>query len=192
MINTPEDIVNALSSKLDDLGVEGVYVDEATIDTENEVIHVEFSDDNGDSESVIFGFDDEGSPYATVVADEDNDTITVDLSPLEPTVDSDEEGEDDEEPAYYIDLVDNDWLNLSTIKTILTAGNIMANESMSEVVYQKVVRGGKVVKIPVVIRKHKLNAKQKAALAKARKKSHTGKAMKARAKSLSIRKRANL
>ncbi|AMM44836.1 hypothetical protein SP15_037 [Bacillus phage SP-15] len=52
-----------------------------------------------------------------------------------------------------------------------------------------VVRGGKVKRINVPIRKKRLNAKQKAALRKARRKAHTSSANKARRKSMIVRRR---
>lgn len=190
-MNTVEEIKDSLLSRLDSLGIEGVDIENVILDPENDVVNVEFCDDNDDCVTVSFGFDEEENPYALIIADEDNDSLCIDLSPLEPTVD---EGDSNE---YYLDLVDSEWLNYSTFKTILTSGHIMANNESSgsrieEVVYQKVVRGGKVVKVPVVLRKKRLTPKQKAALMKARKKSHTSGAMKNRKKSLTIRKRSNL
>lgn len=55
-----------------------------------------------------------------------------------------------------------------------------------------VVRGGKKVKKTVRTVKKRMSPKQKAALAKARRKSHTGAAKKARAKSLKARKTSGL
>lgn len=197
-MNTVDEIRDALSAKLDELDIENVFIEDVEYDIENEVITVEFCDESNDCVTVQFGFDENELPYALVIADEDNDSIVIDLSPLNPTVD---EGDTH---TYFLDLVDTDWLNFSTFKTILTAGNIMANESnipemteMTEVLYQKVVRtnaAGKqvVVKIPVRLRKKKLTPKQKAALVKARKKSNTGAAMKRRAKSLTVRKVKNM
>ena len=64
-----------------------------------------------------------------------------------------------------------------------------ANESLDmNEASKKVVRGGKLVTVKVKKgKKKKLTAKQKAALMKARKKSHTGSADKARAKSMKVR-----
>lgn len=62
------------------------------------------------------------------------------------------------------------------------------NEGVLEEAMKLVVRDGKVVKKNVA-RKKKLTSKQKAALAKARKKAHTGSANKARAKSMKVRNR---
>ena len=61
------------------------------------------------------------------------------------------------------------------------------NEGILEEAVKVVVRDGKVLKKKVG-KKKKQTAKQKAALAKARKKAHTGAAQKARAKSLKVRK----
>lgn len=190
-MNTPEEIRDALSAKLDELDIENVTVEEVSFDAENDAVITEFCDEEDNCVTVQWGFDEDEVPYAMVVADEDNDSIFVDLSPLEPTVD---EGDGND---VYLDLTDIEWINLSTIKTLLTAGNITGDEIMTEsrveeVLYRKVVRDGKVVKIPVVLRKKKLTPKQKAALAKARKKSHTGAAMKQKAKSLKLRKSKNL
>jgi hypothetical protein len=192
---TPLEVQDALSAKLDELGIYNVTVEEVTFDPENDVVTTEFCDEEDNCVTVQWGFDEGETPYALVVADEDNESIHVDLSPLEPTI---MEGEGLE---YYLDLTDIEWINLSTIKTILTAGNIMANEpaememgegAIEEVVFRKVVRGGKIVKIPVRLRKKKLTPKQKAALAKNRKKSHTGAAMKHKAMSLKLRKVKNM
>ena len=197
MITTLE-VQDALSAKLDELGIFNVTVEEVSFDAENDVVTTEFCDEDDNCVTVQWGFDENENPYALVVADEDNDSIHIDLSPLEPTV---MEGDGLE---YYLDLTDIEWINLSTIKTILTAGNIMANEpaeieeveigegAIEEVVFRKVVRGGKIVKIPVRLRKKKLTPKQKAALAKNRKKSHTGAALKHKAMSLKLRKVKNM
>jgi hypothetical protein len=66
-------------------------------------------------------------------------------------------------------------------------GNALGKIVMTNEATEKVVRGGKLVKVKVRTKKKKLSADQKHALAKARKKAHTDGAEKARNKSMKIR-----
>lgn len=199
-MNTPEQIISALTELLAQCGIEGVTVDEVTFDYENDVVSTEFCDDAENCVTVMWGIDENDGPYALVVEDEDNESAVIDLSDLEPTVDEGEDG------AMFLDLTDTSWISESTISTILTAGDLMGNVTelelepslkgkVEEVVFTKVVRGGKVVKIPLKKknrRRMRMSPKQKAALMKARKKSHTSAALKQRKKSNTIRKSKNM
>lgn len=95
---------------------------------------------------------------------------------LEAKEDEDEDGEDIEEDDDEEDMPDEDDED---------------DEEVDEKV-KKVVRDGKVVKKKVPTHKVILNAKQKAALMKARKKAHTASANRARKKSNKVRDRKGL
>ena len=186
---SPEEVESAFEQKLDELDIENVIITDATLDIEGNVV-IDFADDEGDEVSVLFGVDEEGSPYAMVVS-EDDEQVIIDLSPLSPPI-------VDTGMGTFIDLVNLGWINISTIKTLFQAGGVGTDESfegkdvIDEVVYKKVVRQGKVVRIPVVKRKKRLTAKQKRALAMARRKAHTAQAKRKRMLSLKIRKQKGL
>lgn len=69
----------------------------------------------------------------------------------------------------------------------VTMGNALGKVVMTNEAMDKVVRGGKLVKVKVRTVKKKLSPDQKLALAKAQKKSHTASANKARNKSMQVR-----
>jgi len=190
---TEADVAQAFNAKLQELGIDGVTVDEVIVGYEGDVL-VEFADNEGDAVSVLFGYDPQEGPFAMVVSDDD-EQIIIDLSPLEPPIINTQTG-------VFLDLVNLDWVNLSTIKTLLQAGDVGTNENfdpnkvdaIDEVVYKKVIRHGKVVKIPVLKRKkrHHLTAAQKRALALARRKAHSAEAERKRKMSLKVRQRMGL
>lgn len=81
-----------------------------------------------------------------------------------------------------------------TLNVCSECGAVMENEQVcSECggecneAYKMVVRNGKVKKVRVQNKKRKMTSKQKSALAKARRKAHSGSAQKARAKSMKVR-----
>jgi len=190
---TQKDVVDAFTSKLRELGIEDVTVTDCDVGYEGDVV-VEFTDSEGDSVTVCFGSDLQEGPYAMVVSEGDEQVI-IDLSPLKPPIISTQTG-------TYIDLKNLDWINRSTIKTLLQAGEVGVEESvdlnkvdaLDEVVYRKVVRQGKVVRIPVVKKRegHHLTPAQRRALALARRKAHSPEAERKRKRSLMLRRRLKL
>lgn len=212
-----EDIIGKFEELILDSGFDSVECDDAEILDDGTVV-VDFSDDEGDDVSILFGVDDKGS-YAMVVSEGD-DKIMVDLSPKSPPTVVTEWGS-------YIDFRnDPEWITKSTLRALFSAGDVgtdlknklnydkmkrlspdypdqplkgeeieesvMDFDELNEVAYKKVkvVRKGKVVvrKIPIIKMRKKMSQAQKQALKKAIRKSKTSTAKMKRKRSNKLRK----
>ena len=202
-------IKDALNKKLEEFEFDGVNVTEVEVHDDGNIL-VEFEDYEGDIMTILFGIDEVEGVYALIVTDdlddyfeyEDGDILEVDLSPLSPS-------EVDTPLGVYVNLVNLDWLNRSTLSAILNIGDIDAEidskkepleledeegeeEGEVEELYKVVVRGGKKVKLPLVRKKRRkiLTAKQKAGIKRAviSRKRVASKSARKRQRSLKIRK----
>lgn len=178
----------ALVKRLAKFKFDGIAVDSVVVDADGDV-RVVFSDIYGDKQEVLFGLD--GSTITAMIlapggdgdADAD-DVISVDLSPLAPSIMHNEFG------TLSVDLINPLWMNKSAFDTIFSAGEIVArmrNQEDSEVPEQdafgntvvkygdesfagqavydetllvemsihRVVRGGKGMRIPILRCEHK-------------------------------------
>lgn len=90
------------------------------------------------------------------------------------------------------DEPDEEVLDMGYAQDLIEA--VAKGANAKELVEKTVVkiRAGKKVKVKVPMRKKRMSPKQKAALAKARRTSHSSGALRARAKSMAIRKRAGM
>lgn len=130
----PFDLENAkvvLTKKLDSLGITGIQVDDIESDEDCNIV-VTFTDLDDNAVDVMFSYGEEGAT-ATILDPEsdkdDEDNIVVDLDPLGVPLVSTPFGE-------YINLLVLDWLNKSTMETILTAGSLL-DKGCSNTSFQK-------------------------------------------------------
>jgi len=222
----PEEIKKEFRQKIKNFGIEGVNVEDVTVDMENDII-VNFSDDEGDELLAIFQHNEEEA-WVLIVDDEEEaeneegEAIIVDLSPLPFAL-------RDTPIGKYLELATLEWMNKSTLVSILRAGEIgydkqikdysnsydaygnrvvaPAEAKVSEEDLKKhlqesgvdelkrtVVRGGKRVKLPVVIKKKKkkLTGKQKAGIRKGARKRKAKKAQIQRKRKKSLKKRKQM
>lgn len=176
----------ALVKKLAKFQFDGVAVDSVDVDADGDV-RVVFSDVYGEKMEVLFGLD--GSTVIALILGSNgkkdgDDVISIDLSPLTPTIMTNEFG------TYSVDLINLMWMNKSAFDTIFSAGEIVAkmrgdddeddtevdafgnviikygNESLTvnciydetlmvEMSIQRVVRGGKGIRIPILRCEHR-------------------------------------
>ena len=235
---TASGIKRAFRERMAMFNIDDADVTDVEIDLEGE-IRVTFVDEENDMMTVIFFVDDEDDSIIALVDDDDlrglddDEVIVIDLTPLNPPI--------KKMAGYpdYVNLSDLEWVNKSTLMSILRAGDIgvdasdpdgkpIANrnvdakgnplntvgmqygdlapvESMledygiefdelelDEQGFARVVRGGKVVKLPLVRRKRRriLTGKQRQALRKAAmaRKAKKGQISRKRKRSLQIRK----
>jgi hypothetical protein len=205
---TRQDVLSAFGNQLRKLGYgDTVFVTDVDFDLDGDVL-VTFEDTDGDFIDVIFACDldemVEEDCYAMVVGDEEDEEQTIiDLDPMQPGV---LEGTF----AHWIDLTDLSWLSKSVLGALLEVGDVGVKEANKTIEDNKeeilefrrvktakkkrVVRGGKVRKLPVfkTTGRRRLSAKKKAALRKARRKAHTGGAKRKRKRALKIRKTRGL
>lgn len=199
---TPDQVVAAFNGKIAEMGLEGVTCDYADPAVDGSVL-VGFSDSDSSIDILFTGQE------AMVVdpSGDDNHDITIDLTPLDPpSVAGD--------TSDFVDLSDLSWMNLTTLKTIFTAGSISegfkfeedmvpveenyekveGEEDCFEAVRIKVDSTGKIKRIPIVRRKKKiLTAAQKAGIRRAALKRAKDPDMKRkRAKAMLIRARLHL
>lgn len=119
----PFDIEGAklsLNRKLVTLGIQGIQIEDMAADESNNII-VTFSDYENNVLNVVFSYDEEGA--SAIIAGEDKDlddeeNIVVDLDPLGVPLVSTPKG-------FYINMLVLDWLNKSTLETILIAGALL-------------------------------------------------------------------
>ena len=118
-VPTADRIHTALVKRLAKFGFDGVAVDSVDVDSDGDV-KVVFSDIYGDKQEVLFGMD--GSHIMAVILNgkEADDIISIDLSPLAPTVVDNEFG------TQSVDLINPMWMNKSAFDTIFSAGEIVA------------------------------------------------------------------
>lgn len=112
----------SLVKRLSKLGFDGVAVDSVVVDADGDA-RVVFSDIYGGKQEVLFGAD--GSSIVALILgksddEEADDVISVDLSPLAPSVMQNEFG------TVSVDLVNPLWMNKSAFDTIFSAGEIVA------------------------------------------------------------------
>lgn len=130
-----------------------------------------FSDDS----AISFLFSEEGGKLRlTAILDEDEKDIPIDQGLYA-------DGE--------LDLEDMDMLPVDAIRACVEKSINISGEYEA---FRKAVRDGKVVKIAIKRRKKRMTSKQKSALTKARKKSHSPAAMRKRKLSMKIRKRKGI
>lgn len=239
-----QSIKDMFIKKLKSSGIEGVFVDEVTADLDGDIV-VTFSDDEGNSMDILFGVDPDDGAFAMVLDDSEDEVTFVELDPAGAPITTNKLGQE------MVDLEDLTWMNPTTLKTILQAGDIgdeingktaapdepqpvdkepdqpeggkAPEESFDEhgnkivmlsngdeyavrkltaktydggvetieELFRKVIRGGKVTKLPVIRQKRKriLTGKQRLSLAKASRKANSPGAKRKRAKSIKIRKR---
>lgn len=177
------DIVTEFERLLDSMGFPEVLV-EVALDTEDGIF-VRFEDEERDDVVVLFAFDEDGDPLVTVVS-EDDEQITIDLSPMEPPV-----IELDGVDVSFIDLLDLSWVNKSTLNILLQAGRVgpdstsvkapgsaaaePAQESMPKLVDKVLAEaaayaalGGKKMRLPIVKIKDEMDDKDKKIVMKAK------------------------
>lgn len=190
-------IRQSFEKKLDDLGYEGVFIEDVEFDIDG-YISIVFSDSEDDFMEVLFIYDKEYGPIAVVPSDDESDSedledFIIELGTLNPTIKKTPLGD-------YIDLSNLDWLTSSLINTMFSLGDIDSLEEVpddAELQTHKpnlrgygfygesleleafdleidermiaVIRGGKKVRLPVVrkIRRKILTGKQKSAIRKA-------------------------
>ena len=208
-INKPESIKKSIQSRLDFLGFD-VFVDSVEVFAEEGSIDVEFSDTEGDSMFVSFYVDEQGTPIALILDDEDSDeddpdsAYEVDLSASLPSLVTTEHGK-------FISFSEPNWLSDEVLRSIFLVTEL--DNDTEEVSYYEdrqgyltqesiderkisVIRGGKRVRLDVVKKKRRkrLTGKARASIRRAvrkrkAKRSRTARKLK---RSLKIRKRQGL
>jgi len=208
-----------LTKKLDTLGIEGISVDSVDDDGTGGLL-VSFFDDEDGEVQVLFSYEEDDGPSAILVDDDTGEEVLmVDLSPLAPglvniqgyqyinmrdiswlnksTMMTILTAGDLESPqadkAISVDALGNVIPAAESFYEVV--GVIEENGEVLEVSYKTVVRGGKKVRLPIVRRKKKkrMPSGQRAALARAaRKSSRSGATKRKRKMSLKLRKRAHL
>ena len=166
-------VVTAFQSLLAKFNIEDVTIE---VNKDGVDYFISLEDEEGDSELIVFGVDDEGA-YAMVASEnedsvESGEGVIIDLDPLEPPMNSD----------GSINMNNLSWMNKSALQAILAVGDIGEK-------FKQVIRGGKKIKLAIRHVKKRITGKAKAALAKARRFAHKSGAKKARKKSMKIRKR---
>ncbi len=188
VVNDPsaERMHKALVKKLAKFQFDGVAVESVDVDADGDV-RVVFSDIYGEKMEVLFGLD--GSTVVALILGksgekDDDDVISIDLSPLAPSIMTNEFG------TMSVDLINLIWMNKSALDTIFSAGEIVANMRgeteeddveldafgnaivkyegvahavsklydetlLMEMSIQRVVRGGKGIRIPILRCEHK-------------------------------------
>ena len=188
-VNT-KDVVRAFNHKFGTLGIEGVSCDECEVDYEG-MQTVYFVDETGDELAIAFYFDEESNAAeAMILHDPDEGTqeesLIIDLSPQSPPLIQTSVG-------TYVNLMNLEWMNLSTLKTLMQAGDVEYGydepEEKHEARMVTVVRGGKRVRVPIIKRKRiaRLTAKQKAGFRKAARKRKAKKSQSSRKRKRSMR-----
>lgn len=168
--------VDAFQELLQNNGIEDVNV---VIEKDGKDFFVTLSDDV-DSETLIFGVDEEEDAYCTSLDDFDelaDFADTIDLQPADPIFAED----------GSLDLTKLSWINQSIFAAIFSEAVDDTDEKI-----KTVIRKGKKVKIVVKIRKKKQTPKQKAAAAKRRGKPIKKSALVKRKMSFKIGKQAGL
>ena len=146
---TAKDIEAAFKEKLSSFNYNAINV-EVIIDLDEGPL-VTFIDPEGDEVTVLFYLCDERGPVVSVVS-EDDEMIEIELSPFEPPILKINNKE-------FIDLVDLRWANKSLIMTLLQAGEV---DVKTEAAQKTMVSfGGKKRKLPIVVKKDKMNDKDK-------------------------------
>lgn len=134
--------ISSLERKLNSLGIEGIQIEDMEADDKGNII-VSFSDYDDNLLDVVFSCGEEGMS-AIIVGEngdaESEDNIVVDLDPLGVPVVNTEKGP-------YINLLVLDWLNKSTIETILTAGALMDKKTPTQHIQKDAV--GNLIIIPI-------------------------------------------
>lgn len=199
---TEESAISAFAAKIAEMGLESVTCDYVAPSMDGSTT-VGFSDIDS-SIDILFCQNDAGQWEAIVLdpSEDGIDDITIDLSPVNPP---------SIEGMYapFIDLSDLSWMNLSTLKTILTAGRISDTPDTEvaedftrvegttdcfEAVRIAVDSTGKVRRIPIVRKKKRIRtAAQKAGARKAAlKRAHDPDMKRKRAKAMLMRSRLHL
>lgn len=121
VVNVPaaERMHKALVKRLAKFKFDGVAVDSVDVDADGDV-RVVFSDIYGDKQEVLFGLD--GSHITAIIlgGKDEDDVISIDLSPLVPSIMHNEFG------TLSVDLVNPLWMNKSAFDTIFSAGEIVS------------------------------------------------------------------
>lgn len=174
--NKEQRVTKAFEVKLKKFGIDDVKV---AVELDGDDYIVSLEDKEGDTESIVFGIDEEEGAFAMVLSEqgEENEQmhgVVIDLDAMDPPI---KDG--------ALQMEDLKWLNYSVMSALFGAGDV---ETATEK-FKKVIRGGKAVKIPIKIRPKRMSPKQKAALAKNRRKANTSGAKRKRALSNKIRKR---
>lgn len=192
-----EDIKEAFTKRLDELGFEGIKVDQVAVELDGNTV-ITFVEtgikDPGEIE-ILFTFDeDEGAIGIMIEGDElkdddgDGQVSIVDLDSLNPTILSLGGGQ------KAIDLVNIDWMNESAFSALFMAGEDFSDKFDEAMV--TVIRGGKKVKLALVrkTKKKRLTSAQKAGIRKGvlKRKAKKGEISRNRKKSLKVRKRTNV
>lgn len=147
-----KDISSSLKSSLDKYGYPSVNV-EVVLDNDLGTF-TRFEDKEGDDVIVLFGWDESGSPVASVVS-EDDKQIDIDLGPLNPsTVDILNGGK-------FLNMMDNSWLTKSVVDALMKAGEV--NEDATYV-----LRGKNKIRLPVIKHKDCMSDRNKNVLEKVR------------------------
>lgn len=113
-----EKVMKSLEQRLNYLQITDILVKEFTADQAGN-INVVFSDLNKNEMSVIFSCSEEGCQAIIANDKSKKEAIIIELGALAPSVVKTEFG-------CYINLYTNEWLNKSTMNTILSAGNLEA------------------------------------------------------------------
>jgi hypothetical protein len=173
------DAINkAMSLRLDRLGIADVTVDDVSTDLYGN-IYVDFVDLQGNLLSVAFSHDDDDGCSAMIMDGDQETNLVIDLDSL---------GASRTETAYgtYINLQELEWLNKTTLLTILNAGdfqtaagtpvstsqdafgNKLGQKAESKLLESSVIRGSKRSKLPILKEKNysSLSYKQRMALSK--------------------------
>lgn len=154
------DIVASFEEKLKTFGFENIEV-EVFLDPEDGTF-VKFTDDQFDSVLVLFEYDDNGDVSAAVVSEDDNQ-ITIDLSPMDPPIIELDDG------SIFVDLIDLSWMNKTTLQLLLNAGMVGSNLKKAMTVESRhVVIGNRKMKLPIVMIKDQMSGKDKMKLQKAK------------------------
>jgi len=170
-----ESIKNNLEKLLTKFGFDGIFVGNIHVGLEGEIM-VDFTDIEDDYMRVIFAHDESEGSYAMIASDED-DILLIDLEPMRPVLRK-------TQIATFVDLSDSTWITRSLLTSIFRAGHIEDGKDTVVVkpddeynVYheidvdnlppegdrailrvgesRRVFRGGKNVRIPVIVEKTK-------------------------------------
>lgn len=176
----PDAIQAALTKKIDQLGFEGIMVDEVDVELDG-ITTVYFSDTSGNELGISFVYDETDGAQAVVLDDYSpgENAVIIDLDTLAPPLIASDFGQ-------YINMVELSWLNRTTLATIFSAadigddpgvsrisaqdpssmdayGNVLGTKPESiekktirrdgviwETSYKTVIRGGKKARLPIV------------------------------------------
>lgn len=174
-LSTTSKVEKAFNTLLKRCSIPDIMV-EAERDGDNWIVSL--TDEEGDTETIVFGVDEE-IPYAIVVGDQE-DTEEGNITEFGDLPGSMKNG--------VVNLENLSWLTKDVFLSLLSSDDSDVQEK-----FKIIIRDGKKIKKKIRIgRKKKRSPKQKAALKKAQRKAHTGSAAKKRAKSMKKRKAANL